>query len=117
MPLFKFPAERHQQFNCEGGPTSHTATLVCAMEKERDGKTDQTELQEVGNSTQDVNNPSRRVYHFGCGPCHPGWLQCLANAKVYTLLFALFVVVEGAVVSGKSLLCMNRPSTIVIIML
>ena len=54
-----------------------------------------TELQESSSA------PSRRVYHFGCGPWDPAWLQCLANAKVYTLLFALFVVVEGAIVSGK----------------
>ena len=48
-----------------------------------------------------LSSTPTRVYYFGCGPCHPRWLQVLANPKVYTFLLCLFVVVEGAIVSGK----------------
>ena len=40
------------------------------------------------------------LFHFGCGPFHPGWLQALADPKVYTFLLCLFGIVEVATVSG-----------------
>ena len=45
--------------------------------------------------------PQEKVYYFGCGSCHPRWLQYLANGKFYTFILSLFVIVEGSIVSGK----------------
>ena len=62
-----------------------------------------------GNSAPATLDPSSlspsaptRAYYFGCGPCHPRRMQVLADPKVYTFLLSLFVIVEGAVVSGES---------------
>ena len=52
-------------------------------------------------SSATLSSAPTRAYYFGCGPCHPRWLQVLANPKVYTFLLCLFVVVDGAIVSGK----------------
>lgn len=42
------------------------------------------------------------LFYFGCGPFHPGWLQVLADPKVYTFVLCLFGVVEVATVSGET---------------
>lgn len=54
-------------------------------------------------SDPDVPSELLKVYHCGCGPCHPKWLQWFAKKKVFTLLLSLFAVLEGAVVSGKDI--------------
>lgn len=45
--------------------------------------------------------PYQPRYHFGCGPCHPRWLQVFADPKVFTFCLCLFALVEGATVSGE----------------
>ena len=45
--------------------------------------------------------PPGPVYYFGCRLYHPEWLQKLADAKFYTFILVLFVVVEGAITSGE----------------
>ena len=67
---------------------------------------DDVQLQEIndnGRTKNQVNQspPPDKVYYFGCGSCHPKWLQCFADGKFYTFIFCLFVIVEGAIVSGK----------------
>ena len=53
------------------------------------------------NSTESTQSTTKQVFHFGCGPWHPKWLQVLANAKFYTFILCLFVIVEGSITSGE----------------
>ena len=66
----------------------------CSLDQDTKLKSETTDLEveESGTAT---------VYYFGCCCCHPRWLQVLANAKVYTFILSLFILVEGAVASGK----------------
>ena len=48
------------------------------------------------------SDPPSPVYYFGFRFWHPKWLQILADAKFYTFILVLFVLVEGAITSGKN---------------
>lgn len=48
----------------------------------------------------DSRSSPTKVYYFGCGPCHPRWLQVLATGKMYSFMLSLFITVEGALISG-----------------
>jgi organic anion transporter 4A len=42
-----------------------------------------------------------RRHYFGCGPCHPKWLQVLfAKKKFFTFLLTSFTFLQSSVVSG-----------------
>ena len=43
----------------------------------------------------------KNSYFFGCGPCHPNWLQIFSNKKFFTLILCLSSLLQGAVVAGK----------------
>lgn len=43
----------------------------------------------------------KNSYFFGCGPCHPNWLQIFSNKKFFTLILCLSALLQGAVVAGK----------------
>ena len=73
------------------------------------GGTDNSDiqLQEINGNAQtkkqadDQSSAPDKEYYFGCGSCHPRWLQCFADGKCYTFILSLFVIVEGAIVSGN----------------
>ena len=48
-----------------------------------------------------TDTSNKPVFYFGCGPCRPKWLQVFANAKFYTFILCLFVIVEGAITAGE----------------
>lgn len=42
-----------------------------------------------------------KQYFFGCGSCHPRWLQLLfARKKVFTFLLSVNVLLQSSLVSG-----------------
>lgn len=43
------------------------------------------------------------VYHCGCGPWRPKWLQRIVSPKLFTALLCAFTLIEGTAVSGKCL--------------
>ena len=70
------------------------------------GTDNDIQLQEInGNAPTkkqaDQSSAPDKEYYFGCGSCHPRWLQCFADGKFYTFILSLFVIVEGAIVSGN----------------
>ena len=81
---------------------------LTTMEKQQNSENSGTKLVDLQNNAGDVaideeDSPSHVVYYYGCGRCHPRWLQVLANAKFYTLILSLFILVEGAIASGVNL--------------
>ena len=52
-------------------------------------------------SATDQKPEPDKVYYFGCRLWHPQWLQVFANAKFYTFILCLFVIIEGAIASGE----------------
>ena len=44
----------------------------------------------------------KKTYFFGCGPCHPQWLQIFASKKFFTLILCFITLLQGIIVSGKS---------------
>ena len=70
--------------------------------------TEQVQLRGKNGDIDEQDSPAAHVaYYYGCGRCHPRWLQFLANAKFYTLILSLFIVVEGAIASGVMCVCIN----------
>lgn len=59
-----------------------------------------SDLNEATSANELPPTKSRKSYYFGCGKIHPSWLQVFADPKFYTFMLSLFVIVEGAVVSG-----------------
>ena len=49
-----------------------------------------------------VHAPAK-LHYCGVGPCRPKSLQRCASAKIFTLILCLDALIEGALVSGKSL--------------
>ncbi len=42
-----------------------------------------------------------KQYYFGCGPCHPKWLQFFAKKKFFTFLACCFTCLHSGSVSGQ----------------
>ena len=86
------------------GTSSSAAGQSAVREPVSDKKSTQDRDEQLKSETTELEveeSGTATVYYFGCCCCHPRWLQVLANAKMYTLILSLFIVVEGAVVSGK----------------
>ena len=91
------------------------STLVLDGTNNADIQLQEIACNELKNQHEDSDQSSVRspqdgkVYYFGCGSCHPRWLQCLADGKFYTFILSLFVIVEGAIISGKKYNLQARP--------
>ena len=46
-----------------------------------------------------------KLHYCGVGPCRPKSMQRCASAKFFTLILCIDALIEGALVSGKSLCC------------
>lgn len=82
----------------EGPGSGEMVVLNGIHQFDTEDETDKTNEEDL-----QLSRPARpTLYHFGCGAFHPGWLQVLADPKVYTFVLCLFGVVEGATVSGET---------------
>ena len=59
---------------------------------------------------KDVPLELTKRYYFGCGPCHPKWLQIFAQKKLFTILLCGFAFLQGAIVSGELLIYLQANS-------
>ena len=56
------------------------------------------------NMKENIPPELSKTYYFGCGPCHPHWLQWLfARKKVFTFLLCCYAFLQGAIVVGELL--------------
>ena len=52
--------------------------------------------------TESEEDVMRKPYYFGCGPCHPKWMQYLFARKVFfTLILSTFSFLQTGLVSGN----------------
>lgn len=55
----------------------------------------------VSAAAVEVPSDLQKAYYFGCGPCHPKWLQFLFAKKVFfTFLLSVFSFLQGGIISG-----------------
>ena len=87
-PIANSPVETEIQLHELNGTGNHAAT-----DKAPSQQPDST-------SATDPPEPDK-VYYFGCRLWHPQWLQVFANAKFYTFMLCLFVIIEGAITAGE----------------
>ena len=86
---FAFPKEP-----LPGGILPHT--ILTMDEQAKSKETALTESRDI------VPAELTKTYYFGCGPCHPHWLQWLfARKKVFTFLLCCYAFLQGAIVSGE----------------
>lgn len=85
---------------------SETTSIAKSAEKSEPQKSSSI----TGAGYEDLEDRSRvpedqpelkNSYFFGCGPCHPKWLQIFSNKKFFTLILCLSALLQGAVVAGK----------------
>ena len=86
-PIANSPVETEIQLHELNGAGNHAAT-------------DKAPSPPDPTSAADPSEPDK-VYYFGCRLWHPQWLQVFANAKFYTFILCLFVIVEASITAGE----------------
>ena len=86
-PLANSPVEKEIQLHELNSTGNHATTDAPSQQPDSTSATDQQEPD--------------KVYYFGCRLWHPQWLQVFANAKFYTVILCLFVIVEASITAGE----------------
>ena len=91
-----------QKFNCSG-EANWTHSFRMSFSNDESGTTilpyndvDRTKAKNTPSAPPDL----LKTYYFGCGPCHPKWLQVFAKKKFFTFLFFSFTCLLASVASG-----------------
>ena len=70
------------------------------MEKEE--ALDEDTSKATAAETKSEEDELRKPYYFGCGPCHPKWMQYLFARKVFfTFILSTFSFLQTGLVSGN----------------
>ena len=81
---------------------SHSVFISRPWQAEEESVNSITETtKEDLNNIPEVLPELKKTYFFGCGPCHPQWLQIFASKKFFTLILCFSTLLQGAIVSGK----------------
>ena len=81
---------------------SHSVSISRPWQAEEESVNSITETtKEDLNNIPEVLPELKKTYFFGCGPCHPQWLQIFASKKFFTLMLFFSTLLQGAIVLGK----------------
>ena len=71
------------------------------MEMEKEGEQENNFNEPNDSPETEPGNDLRKTYYFGCGPCHPKWMQYLFARKVFfTAILSTFTFLQTGLVSG-----------------
>lgn len=81
---------------CEPRPSLGTQPPAQTLEMEEEGNPNGSSVAE-----KEPGDDLRKTYYFGCGPCHPKWMQYLFARKVFfTAILSTFTFLQTGLVSG-----------------